>query len=241
MLRKCFVCPKGRQDQKETMEILKDIPVLVDIAEVVRGITRGNEAPEEIKLLLEQVNPLISAKAAYNVSFVESRSEATVTVDGILFESRVLRRHLDEARRVFPYVVTIGLALEEKGRQSTTPLEKYYIDEIGNVAVSKTRTHLEVHLKEKYGIKKLATMGPGQLKDWPLEEQRKLFSLLGDVEHSIGVSIGGHMFMSPFKSLSGIYFPTEVTFFTCQLCSRERCPSRRAKYDQKMAEEYGLR
>ena len=233
------MCPRARQDEKEKMEILNDIPFSVEMAEVVRRIRVGNEAPEDIRLLLEQVNPLISAKAAYRVSFVDSRSEDAVTLDGIGFSSRVLRRHLDRVQKVFPYVVTIGHALEERGQQAPGPLEKYYIDEIGNIAVVKARAYLENHLKEKYGIKRLSTMGPGQLKDWPLEEQRKLFNLLGNVEDAIGVSIEEHLFMSPFKSLSGIYFPTEVTFFTCQLCSREKCPSRRAEYDEKMAEEYG--
>jgi hypothetical protein len=241
MLRKCFVCPRGRQDAKQKMEILNDIPFSVEIAEIVTRIRVGNEACEEIKLLLEQANRLISAKAVYKVSYVDSRSEDSVTLDGMVFRSRVLRKHLDRVQRVFPYVVSIGHALEERGQQSPGPLEKYYIDEIGNVAVVKARAYLEDHLKEKYGIQKLSTMGPGQLKDWPIEEQRKLFNLLGNVENAIGVSIGEHMFMSPFKSLSGIYFPTEVTFFTCQLCSREKCPSRRAKYDEKMAEEYGTR
>jgi hypothetical protein len=223
------------------MEILKDIPLSVEITEVVRRIRVGNEATEDIKLLLEQVNLLISVKAAYKVSFVDSRSEESVTLDKIEFRSRVLRKHLDRVQRVFAYVVTIGQALEERGQQSPDPLEKYYIDEIGNVAVVKARTYLEDYLRGKYGLKKLSTMGPGQLKDWPLQEQRKLFNLLGDVENTIGVSIGEHMFMLPLKSLSGIYFPTEVTFFTCQLCSREKCPSRRARYDEKMAEEYGIR
>jgi Vitamin B12 dependent methionine synthase, activation domain len=222
------------------MEILKDIPLSVEIAEVLSRLRLGNEATEDIKLLLEQVNPLISVKAAFKVSFVDSRSEDTVILDKTEFRSRVLRRHLDRIQRVFVYVVTIGQALEERGQKSPDPLEKYYIDEIGNVAVVKARTYLEDYLKGKYGLKKLSTMGPGQLKDWPLQEQRKLFNLLGNVENAIGVSIGEHMFMSPLKSLSGIYFPTEVTFFTCQLCSREKCPSRKAEYDEKMAEEYGL-
>jgi predicted transcriptional regulator len=37
-----------------------------------------------------------------------------------------------------------------------------------------------------------------------------------------------------------MYFPTETTFFACQLCSREKCPSRKAKYDEKLVKEYGI-
>jgi predicted transcriptional regulator len=37
--------------------------------------------------------------------------------------------------------------------------------------------------------------------------------------------------MVPSKSVSGILFPTEQTFASCQLCPREGCPSRQAPYD----------
>lgn len=223
------------------MEILKDIPLFIEIRELVNRIRIGNKVREQIKLLVEQANSLISAKAAYKVCFVDSRSEDGVTLDNMEFRSRVLRKHLDRVQRVFPYVVTIGHALEKRGQQCPDTVEKYYIDEIGNVAVVKARTYLENYLRGKYGMNKLSTMGPGQLKDWPLQEQSKLFKLLGNVENAIGVSIGEHMFMSPLKSLSGIYFPTEVTFFTCQLCPREKCPSRRAEYNKKLVQEYGVR
>jgi hypothetical protein len=81
-------------------------------------------------------------------------------------------------------------------------------------------------------------MGPGQLKDWPLEEQRPLFALLGDVEGAVGVTLSDSLLMIPRKSLSGIYFPTEIPFMACQLCPKESCPSRKARYDEKLAGEY---
>jgi len=45
--------------------------------------------------------------------------------------------------------------------------------------------------------------------------------------------------MIPAKSISGIYFPTEVPFFSCQLCDRKDCPGRKAVYDPKIAAEFG--
>jgi hypothetical protein len=46
------------------------------------------------------------------------------------------------------------------------------------------------------------------------------------------------MLMIPRKSISGICFPTEVTFLSCQLCPRKRCPSRKAAYDEKIKKKY---
>ncbi|MBS1237791.1 MAG: vitamin dependent methionine synthase, partial [Deltaproteobacteria bacterium] len=114
----------------------------------------------------------------------------------------------------------------------------YYLDLIGNAGVIKAREHLRNTLSKRYGLEGLSYLGPGQLKDWPLDEQQPLFSLLGEVERAVGVRLSESLLMIPRKSLSGIYFPTEIPFMACQLCARESCPSRKAAYDEKLAKEY---
>jgi hypothetical protein len=37
--------------------------------------------------------------------------------------------------------------------------------------------------------------------------------------------------MVPNKSVSGVRFPTEIDFRSCQVCQREDCPSRSAAFD----------
>jgi hypothetical protein len=54
---------------------------------------------------------------------------------------------------------------------------------------------------------------------------------LGDVAGAIGVWLSDSLLMVPAKSVSGVRFPTEESFESCQLCSRENCPGRRASYD----------
>ena len=61
-------------------------------------------------------------------------------------------------------------------------------------------------------------MNPGSLADWPLREQRPLFGLLGNVRAAIGVTLTPSLLMTPTKSVSGILFPSEETFASCQLC-----------------------
>ena len=72
---------------------------------------------------------------------------------------------------------------------------------------------------------------PGSHPDWPLREQGPLFRLLGDVAGAIGVTLSESFVMLPTKSVSGILFPTDSDFASCQLCPREECPNRRAPYD----------
>jgi hypothetical protein len=171
---------------------------------------------------------------------VEEKNESSVVVAGIRFTSKVLRRNLEGIGRVFPYVVTMGAALDKVIADEEDLLNRYLLDEIANIALREARRHFEDHLCLKYGLKKISFMAPGSLADWPIQEQTPLFSLLGDVESAIGVRLTDSLLMMPRKSVSGIYFPTETSFFSCQLCPREHCDGRKAKYDEAKAREYGI-
>lgn len=195
----------------------------------------------EIQPLVEVANALIEAKALYDVRYIEAKLEDAVIVDGRQLTSRVLRKNLDQAERVFPFVITLGPKLGEKQAAGTDILENFYLDTIGNVALNSARQQLKRRLKSQFALEKLSSMAPGSLPDWPIEEQAPLFQLLGDVDASIGVKLTDSLLMLPAKSISGIYFPTEVSFFSCQLCPRERCESRKAKYSPRLAEEYGIK
>jgi hypothetical protein len=221
---------------------LNHIPLILDHNVVLKKLRiKRHEQRDQVKRLVEMAQPLLEAKAVCKVCYIDAKLEDAVVVSGIYFRSKVLRRHLDKVERVFPYVVTIGDGLEKRARTWEDFFGSYILDVIGNVAVTKARAHLEEELRNKFTLEGMATMSPGQIKDWPIQEQQPLFDLLGDVESSIGVRLEESLFMTPAKSISGIYFPTEVAFFTCQLCPKEGCSSRRAPYDERLAEEYGVR
>ena len=220
------------------MEKLERISLSLDIGEVKDKLQAGNWV--QIQTLLEVAKPLISAKAVYKVCYIEEELEDTIIIDGIPLRSRILTKNLEKVGRVFPYVITIGTRLEKKADASTDLLEKYYLDKIGNIALSEVRNHLEEHLCSRFALDGLSYMSPGSLEDWPIEEQRPLFSILQGAEVSIGVKLTESLFMIPKKSVSGIYFPTEVTFHSCQLCPRQNCEGRRARYNEALAKEYGI-
>jgi hypothetical protein len=224
-----------------SMEILNPIPVQVDLRSLMKSahIPEGEEEKRIISLIDASLS-VMAAKAVYKVSYIESRAEDSVVIDGVLFKSKVLRKNFDTVERVFPYVVTVGTGVEDLEKPSGDLLEKYYLDLIGNAAVVSAREQLKKRLGSRYALQGLSYMGPGQLQDWPIQEQRPLFGLLGDVERAVGVTLSDSLLMIPRKSLSGIYFPTEIPFMACQLCPKASCPSRKARYDERLAKEYNV-
>ncbi len=223
------------------MEKLEYIPVDMDLEEIKTRLHAEKSGDwSHIKTLIDQAQSLISAKAVYKVCYIESKHEDVIIIDGKSLKSRVLRKNLNDVERIFPYVVTIGNRLEEKMRACTDLLKKYYLDTIGNVALIATQKYLKDQLRSRYALDGISYMSPGSLKDWAIEEQRSLFSILGDVESSIGVRLNETLVMIPNKSLSGIYFPTEIPFYSCQLCQREDCSARKAPFDKNLAREYGI-
>ena len=224
------------------MPILDNINIDISLNEVCRKLHMKPDGDlSEIQPLVDVAMTLIEPRALYDVHYIEEKLEDAVIVDGRRLTSRVLRKNLGQVERIFPFVITLGSKLGEKQTVSSDLLENFYLDTIGNVALNSARKQLKRHLESKFALEKISSMAPGSLADWPIQEQAPLFKLLGDVEASIGVKLTDSLLMLPAKSISGIYFPKEVSFVSCQLCPRERCESRKAQFSPKLAEEYGIK
>lgn len=220
------------------MEILDDVPVELDIDTLLARlrIDRESKIAKDILDLIETVVPVVRPKAIYEVSFIQSRDYDTVDIGGVIFKSRVLRANLDKVERVFPYIATCGREVDEIATPSGDLLTQFWMDSIKEMALDAIRKYLVNHLKERYALEEFSKMSPGEGSQelWPIEQQRQLFSIFDDVGDSIGVTLTDSLMMVPIKSVSGIYFPTEISFESCQLCPREVCSRRRIPYDKNL-------
>jgi len=224
------------------MPVLENIQIKLDFDAVHRRLhlKRDNDL-KALQDLVAIAQVLVEPKVLYKICYIEEKLVEGVIIEGLHLRSKVLRKNLDKIERVFPFVITIGSKYSERLEACSDLLEKFYLDTIGNVALNQVRLELKNHLKAEFAVEKTAFMAPGSLPDWPIDEQKPLFELLGDVEAAVGVKLTESLLMLPAKSVSGIYFPTETTFFSCQLCPRERCDSRKAIYNEKLAREYGIK
>jgi hypothetical protein len=214
--------------------ILDNVPWRIDLPQLMQqlGIKEGDSYAEDARCMAAQAEARGKPKALYKACLIESRGEDHLVIEGVVFKSRVLVVNLAKVHRVFPFVATCGVELEQWSSSFTSILEKFWADTIKGMALGTSILALLGHIKEQHHPGDVSMMNPGSIDSWSLSEQRALFSLLGNTEDSIGVELMESCFMKPSMSASGIWFPTEDHFENCMLCPMENCPGRRAPYDK---------
>ena len=203
------------------------------------NLRQKNEGMEKsIHELIKKVLPIAKPKVVYKVAYVDNKNGDSLDIGGVRFTSRLLRINLDEVGRVFPFVATCGMELEEIQVPSSEFVKSFCLDQIKEMVLESAYYYLEDYLKRRYGLGQISDMEPGSLESWPITQQKQLFSILGNVEDLVGVKLTDSYLMIPRKSVSGIYFPTEVMFYSCQLCPRKKCEERQAPYDKDLKDRY---
>lgn len=220
-------------------EVLDPLPFSLDVSKILETLRARPDTNREteVKRLIAEAQAIARPRGMYRLAFIEDKSDNTVVAGGHTFTSRILRVNLDGLHRAFAYVCTSGRELDAWVLTQGDVLAQFYADSISEAVLYSAFTGFLQHLSETYGLGQTAVMNPGSLADWPISEQRVLFSFLGDVQGAIGVELTPSMLMLPAKSVSGILFATEVNFASCQLCPRTACPNRRMPYEAGLFEE----
>ncbi len=214
--------------------ILDDIGFELDMQSLMSKVhvAEGSEDGKAVKDLANSVASKIKPKAVCKVVYVQDRTDNSVNVGGVVFTSKTLRTNLDKVERAFAYIATCGNELEKTDIEPDDYVKRFWLDTIKEMALRVCIEYLKDHIKKRYALKKISAMQPGSgdRNLWPIEQQKLLFSLFGNTEELIGVTLTDSCLMVPNKSLSGIYFPTEFDFTSCQMCHRENCPGRLAPW-----------
>lgn len=225
--------PTFASPEPEAFYLFEAIPFQVERAELLQRTHTRPESEDAADLLrlADEAEALAKPKAFYRSAYIDARSQNTITSGGITFTSRVMAVNLERAHRFFPYLATCGGELEAWAQQFSDMLVRYWADVIMLQAVAAARQALIQHIRAHHLPGESASMNPGSLEDWRIQEQALLFALLGAPAQRVGVRLTESMLMVPAKSVSGIRFAVEETFESCLLCPRQGCPGRRAAYD----------
>jgi len=222
------------------VETIKNIPFELDEKQLIEEvhIRPASHDMDEFEGLLNLARRTGKPKATYTEAYVELSGADVVLLNGIRFNSPMLYTNLSTVERVFPFVATCGHEMDLLTWEEDNLLKQYWWDTIKASLLMSAYQYLHQYLQNKYLLRKTAIMSPGSgdVEVWPIEQQRELFQLLGNVQVQIGVVLTESYLMIPNKTISGIYFPTEKDFRTCQVCHRENCPSRSAEFDQELWE-----
>jgi hypothetical protein len=216
----------------KTSETLR-VPLNLDEREVFKKVRVPGDSDYApiLRNLIERCRKVAAPKAFYRIAYCDPAQDA-VLVEGQRLSGTVIQPLIGETYRVFPYVATCGNELEEIEADSADPMSAYCLDEIRKIALNQASAALKRYVTEKFGLERLSSINPGSgpAELWPIDQQKKLFAILGDVESAIGVRLTSSCLMVPTKSLSGILFAASQPFEACQLCPRTNCPGRRAEF-----------
>ena len=222
------------------MKVLTDIPFELNVDDLfkINHVEKGTDDAKEFQSLVDAIGKIGKPKVLFKECFIDKKGTDTISISETIFRSHVLRKKLDAVERVFAYVATCGSEVDGIDLPQEDFLKKYWLDTIKETLLGFSRGYLNEHLSQKYRIGKTASMQPGSgdTTVWPIEQQKELFSIFGDVESLIGVRLTDSFLMLPNKSVSGIIFPTEIDFKSCQLCHRENCQGRSAPFDKDLWE-----
>lgn len=217
-------------------EIIDSIPFDLNAESLLKRvhIEQGTDDAAAFGALVRRAKETGRPKVLFMESFVEERGEDTVRIDGATFTSSMLRANLAKVERVFPFVVTCGHELDQAAPPKGDFLEEFWWDTIKEFTLGCAIAHFNDYLKRRFRLSKTSQMSPGSgdVDVWPIRQQKELFGLLGDVKKQIGVELTPSCLMIPNKSVSGIKFPTETDFRSCQVCRRKNCPGRSAEFDE---------
>ena len=213
--------------------ILDTIPFEPDMAALEQGLRlRGNGQRDQVRRLVAEARAIARPKAVYRAVSVESKGDDCLVIDGVRFDSRVLRVHLGEAAHIFPHVITCGKELDAWANGIEDMLQRYWADAVVTQGLRAAGRALNQHLAERYQPGQTSYISPGVFPDFPIQQQGPLFRLLGDPRAAIGVQLLKSFLMEPFRTNSGFVFSTDEDFVICELCGTETCSGRLLPFDK---------
>jgi len=166
---------------------------------------RGNEAMLDIlEAIYKMVEKITRPKAIYFEARITEKTDESVKINGVPFESQLLRGYVNQGDPIFPYIVTVGTELDDYAKTLKDPMELFMIDEVMNLLVNTGKVFVADRVKEATGWQSVQDYVPGNGEEWSTVEQKRLFDLFAGETAKIGVTLGDNYFVLPGRSTIGV-------------------------------------
>jgi len=204
------------------------------------GYDARSKPPARMRALVNEysanINQIIAPSYSYvtrDIDFVQGRY--TFLEGGLVFESKVIARLLEQCEQITAFTITIGECLEETVGQIADDgfiLRARVLDAIGSDAIEKVADTIQDRtrwLAAAEGLTVSRRFSPGYC-DWPINQQRILFNAMND--DTAGINLTEECVMVPHKSISGIIGmgtpENNIEHYNpCETCHKQGCDGRR--------------
>lgn len=154
--------------------------------------------------IYEVVEQIARPKAIYFQAEVTEKTDEWVKINGVPFESTLLRGYVDQSEPVFPYIVTVGTELDDYAKTLKDSMELFMIDEVMNLLVNTGKVFVAEAVKTEARLTAVQDYVPGNGEEWSTVEQKRLFDMFAGETAKIGVTLGDNYFVLPGRSTIGI-------------------------------------
>jgi hypothetical protein len=252
MLKALRETPRG-DDAFEVDISAGALPLLQEEIELTLGYENGSAPDHFVKLIegaLGEVPRRCTVRAGYRLVDVhpDPGRHHGLELGGVFFQTDVIvSRLLRHAERAALFVVTIGPGMEDWSRELINQGDAapgYIVDTVASAAVESATDVLHDHLGAKMrsrGWNITNRYSPGYC-NWPVAEQRLLFSLLPP--GFCGIALTESSLMVPVKSISGVIGTgpgVRRVDYTCDRCGMKDCTYRAVRSARRKSPGVGHR
>jgi Vitamin B12 dependent methionine synthase, activation domain len=203
-----------------------------------QGANLSRSTQKKLRRWTAHVDEVAKPEIIYSINSIESIQGSVVSVDnGTEIKSAKVAQTLKRADAFVCFVATLGDRIENTIgilTDNRSISDAYIVDAVGSVGVEQLVEGFQGAMESVFRTRNKGLtlrFSPGYC-DWPLREQKKLFTLVeADL---IGVSLSECCLMTPRKSVSGIFGITNHPSQSisghnpCILCTKKDCISRRS-------------
>jgi len=205
------------------------------------GIEEHHPAKIFVEEILRKLENMEGISGGYQLKrdVTVSGKEGLIAVEGNeLYTGKQIAGYLKDAASLAVFVCTAGPAFTNIARTMNTNgdvMEAYLLDAIGSLTVEKAMDLIQQHLADKMKAENLHISNrysPGYC-NWGLNEQKKLFSLMGGDQ--VGVTLTDSCLMIPEKSVSGIIGVGKGVrkyHYGCKICNNSSCVYRKITHEK---------
>ena len=211
-----------------------------DLLEMLHEEDRSPDNPVvcEVTEVFEQLPAISDIRGGYAVFEDIERFPETgeIRIAGQTIKtSRKICRLMEEAEKIAVFICTAGQGFSDysgKYNKEGEYLKGYIVDTMGSVVVEKSMDFIQSELEKQVqldGMKITNRYSPGYC-NWPVDDQKQLFSLVP--AHTCEISLSASCLMVPIKSVSGIIGigrNVRKSSYSCDICNNLTCIYRKVK------------